>query len=46
MLKPKTMLILSDGYWNAVYSGKFSDQTAIRISKGAKGILLSADLVN
>ena len=47
VLMPKTMLILFDGYWNAVSSEKFCDQTAIRIRKGAiKGILLSADLVN
>ena len=43
----KTMLILSDGYWSAVTSDKFCDQTAIRIGKGVrKGILRSADLVN
>ena len=42
-----TMLILSDGYWSAVISDKFCDQTAIRICKGVpKGILRSADLVN
>ena len=43
----KTMLILSDGYWRAVTSNKFCDETAIRIGKEVpKGILRSADLVN
>ena len=43
----KTMLILSDGYWSAVTSDRFCDQTAIRIGKGVpKGILRSAELVN
>ena len=43
----KTMLILPDGYWSAVTSDKFCDQTAIRIGKGVlKGTLQSADLVN
>ena len=43
----KTMLLLSDGYWSAVRSDKFCDQTAIRIGKGVpKGIQRSADLVN
>ena len=43
----RTMLILSDGYWIAVTSDKFCDQTAIRISKGVpKDILRSAELVN
>ena len=35
MLLQKTMVIL-DGYWSAVSSDKFGDQTAIRICKGAK----------
>ena len=40
------MLILSDGYWSAVTSDKFCDQTAIRIGKGVpRGILRFADLV-
>ena len=43
----KTMLILSGGYWSAVTSDKFCDQTAIRIGKGVpKGIQRSAELVN
>ena len=43
----KTMMIFSDGYWSAVTSDKFCDQTAIRIGKRMpKGILRSADLVN
>ena len=34
------MLILSDGYWNAVTPDTFCDQTAIKIGKGVqKGIL-------
>ena len=40
------MLILSDGYWNAVSSDAFCDQIVIIISKGLKCILLSANLVN
>ena len=41
------MLILSDGYWSAVTSDKFYDQTAIRITKVVpKDILRSAELVN
>ena len=44
---PNTMLILSDGYWSAVTSDTFCNQTAIRIGKGVpKGVLQSADLVN
>ena len=40
------MLIVSDGYWSAVTSDRFCDQTAIRIGKGVpKGVLRSADLV-
>ena len=40
----KTMLILPDGYWSAVTSDKFCDQTAIRIGKAVlKGKLRSAD---
>ena len=43
----KTMLILSDGYWSAVTSDKFCDQTALRISKEMpEDILRSAELVN
>ena len=43
----KTMLILSDGYWSAVTSDKFCDQTAFRISKGVpKDKLRSAVLEN
>ena len=30
----KTVLILPDGYWSAVTSDKFCDQTAIRIGNG------------
>ena len=42
----QTMLILSVGYWSAVKSDKFCDQTATRIAKGVpKGILRSADLI-
>ena len=41
------MLILSDGYWSAVTSDKFCDQTALRISKEMpEDILRSAELVN
>ena len=36
-----------DGYWNAVSSDQFGEQSAIRIGKGAlKGMTLSADLVS
>ena len=36
-----------DGYWNAVSSDQFGEQTAIRIGKGGlKGMTLSADLVS
>ena len=36
-----------DGYWNAVSSDQFGEQTAIRIGNGAlKGMTLSADLVS
>ena len=36
-----------DGYWNAVSSDQFGEQTAIRIGKGAlKGMTQSADLVS
>ena len=36
-----------DGYWNAVSSDQFGEQTAIRIGKGAlKGMALSAELVS
>ena len=45
ILKPKTMLILFDGYWNAVLSEKLL-LNCHYIGNGAlKVILLSADLV-